>query len=81
MIGRKRAFDKERPVCYLIVMKVEWDGKTAEFETPMTILKLMKTLSLNRETYIPVVDNKMVTEDYKVEKDSKVRFIRVVSGG
>lgn len=62
-------------------MKVEWDEKTAEFETPMTILKLMKTLSLNREAYIPVVDNKMVTEDYKVEKDSKVRFIRVVSGG
>ena len=62
-------------------MKVECDGKTIEYEKSIPIYKLMEQLSLNRETYLAIVNNRLVTEDYKADKNDSVKFIRVVSGG
>ena len=47
----------------------------------MTILKLLAQFSLNKESYLVVVNNKLVTEDLRLEKDDEVRLVRVISGG
>ena len=62
-------------------MKVEYNGTIHEFEKPMTILKLLEQFSLNKESYLVVVNNKLVTEDLRLEKDDEVRLVRVISGG
>ncbi len=62
-------------------MKVECDGRTIEYNKPMQIYKLMEHLSINRETYLAVVNDRLVTEDYKVDENDSVKFIKVVSGG
>ena len=74
-------FDNVRPVCYVLAMKVECDGKTLEYDKPMAIYRLMEHLSLNKETYLAMVNNRLVTEDYRAGKDDAVKFIKVVSGG
>lgn len=74
-------FDNTRPVCYVLAMKVECDGKTLEYDKPMAIYKLMEHLLLNKETYLAMVNNRLVTEDYRAGKDDAVKFIKVVSGG
>jgi len=62
-------------------MKVECDGKTFEYNKPIAVYKLMEQLSLNKQTYLAVVNDRLVTEDYKAGKDDEVKFIKVVSGG
>lgn len=62
-------------------MKVEYDGTIHEFEKPMTILRLLEHLALNRESHLVLVNNNLVTEDSRLEKDDEVRLIRVISGG
>jgi thiamine biosynthesis protein ThiS len=62
-------------------MKVEYNGTVHEFDKPMTILKLLEHLSLNRESHLVVVNNKLVTEDSRLERDDEVRLVRVISGG
>jgi sulfur carrier protein ThiS len=62
-------------------MKVDHNGTIHEFEKPMTILKLLEQFSLNKESYLVVVNNKLVTEDLRLEKDDEVRLVRVISGG
>ncbi|MDR2018382.1 MAG: MoaD/ThiS family protein [Syntrophobacterales bacterium] len=62
-------------------MKVEYNGTVHELEKPMTILKLLEQFSLNRESHLVVVNNKLVTEDSRLEKDDEVKLIRVISGG
>ena len=47
----------------------------------MTILRLLEQLSLNRESHLVVVNNKLVTEDSRLERGDEVRLIRVISGG
>jgi len=74
-------FDNTCLVCYVLAMKVECDGKTLEYDKPMAIYKLMEHLLLNKETYLAMVNNRLVTEDYRAGKDDAVKFIKVVSGG
>lgn len=62
-------------------MKVEYNGTIHEFDKPMTILKLLEQFSLNKESHLVVVNNKLVTEDLRLEKDDEVRVVRVISGG
>jgi sulfur carrier protein ThiS len=62
-------------------MKVEYNGVVHEFDKPMTILRLLEHLSLNRESHLVVVNNKLVTEDSRLERDDEVRLVRVISGG
>jgi sulfur carrier protein ThiS len=62
-------------------MKVDWDGKKYEFEKPMVVHRLLEELSLSKEAHLVVANNKLVTEDHKLEATDDVRVIRVISGG
>ncbi len=62
-------------------MKVDWDGKKYEFEKPMVVHRLLEELSLSKEAHLVVANNKLVTEDHKLEAGDEVRVIRVISGG
>jgi sulfur carrier protein ThiS len=64
-----------------IAMKVDWDGKKYEFEKPMVVHRLLEELSLSKEAHLVVANNRLVTEDHKLEADDDVRVIRVISGG
>ncbi|MCX8021621.1 MAG: MoaD/ThiS family protein [Syntrophorhabdaceae bacterium] len=62
-------------------MKIEYDGKVMELDRPILVYKLLEKLSLNRETYLVVVNDRLVTEDHRLLPGDHVRLIRVVSGG
>ena len=62
-------------------MKIELDGKTHEIEKPMEVSRLLNQLSLSRETHLVIVNDRLVTEDYRLTRDDQVKLIRVVSGG
>jgi sulfur carrier protein ThiS len=62
-------------------MKVEWNSTIYEFDKSMTVLRLLERLSVNRESHLVVVNNRLVTEDSRLEKDDEVKLIRVISGG
>jgi sulfur carrier protein len=62
-------------------MKVEWDGKSYEFDKRMTGKKLLETLSLSREAHLIVANGKLTTEDQMLNTTDTVRIIRVISGG
>ncbi len=62
-------------------MKVELEGKTYEFEKSMDVARLLQHLSVSRETHLVIVNDRLVTEDYRLTRDDQVKLIRVVSGG
>jgi len=62
-------------------MKVELEGKTYEFEKSMDVSRLLQHLSVSRETHLVIVNDRLVTEDYRLTRDDQVKLIRVVSGG
>jgi len=62
-------------------MKVEFNGKNIEVEKVTTVLKLLEKLSLNKETHLVIVNNRLVTEDYRFSQYDTVKIIKVVSGG
>lgn len=62
-------------------MIIDLDGKTYEIEKSMEVSRLLKQLSLSRETHLVIVNNRLVTEDYRLGKDDRVKLVRVVSGG
>ncbi len=68
-------------VCYLIAMKVAWDGKIYELEKSLTAGKLLEKFSLNPEAHIVIANEKLVTEDCKLSHEDSVRIVRVISGG
>jgi sulfur carrier protein ThiS len=75
------SFDKNGSMCYLLPMRVEWEGKVYEFEKPMAVSRLLEHFSLSREAHLVVVNDALVTEDCKISRGDRVRVIRVVSGG
>ncbi|HNQ47229.1 MAG TPA: MoaD/ThiS family protein [Syntrophorhabdus sp.] len=62
-------------------MKIELDGHTYEIEKSMEVSRLLKQFSLSRETHLVIVNDRLVTEDYRLGRDDRVKLIRVVSGG
>lgn len=62
-------------------MKVEWDGKSYEFEKPLLVSKLFEHFSANRESHLVIVNGKLVTEDHKLAREDEVKIVRVISGG
>ena len=68
-------------LCYEKAMKIELDGKAYEIEKPMEVSRLLQQLSLSRETHLVIVNDRLVTEDHRLIRDDRVKFIRVVSGG
>jgi len=47
----------------------------------MEVSRLLKQFSLSRETHLVIVNDRLVTEDYRLGRDDRVKLIRVVSGG
>ncbi|OPY74588.1 MAG: hypothetical protein A4E63_00667 [Syntrophorhabdus sp. PtaU1.Bin050] len=74
-------FDNSRLMCYEKAVKVELEGKIYDVEKPMQVSRLLQQFSLSRETHLVVVNNRLVTEDYRLGKDDQIKLIRVVSGG
>ncbi len=74
-------FDNACLLCYLIPMKVEWDGKIMEFAKPMLVSRLLDELSLSKEAHLVVVNGALVTEDCKLGADDTIKLVRVISGG
>lgn len=68
-------------LCYLIRMKVEWDGKSYDVEKKMTGAKLLESFRLSREAHLIVANGKLITEDQMLNLADTVRIIRVISGG
>ncbi len=62
-------------------MQVKWDGQSYEFEKPMLVSRLLEKLSLSKEAHLVVVNNRLVTEDVRIERGDAVNVIRVISGG
>lgn len=62
-------------------MHVELDGKTHEFDRPLLVSRLLENFSLSREAYLVIVNGRLVTEDHRLERDDRVRLVRVISGG
>jgi sulfur carrier protein ThiS len=68
-------------MCYLLRMKVEWEGKIIEFGKTMAVSRLLEELSLSKEAHLVVVNGALVTEDCKLGADDKIKLVRVISGG
>ena len=68
-------------MCYLIAMKVEWEGKVHELERRLSVGQLLAHFSLSPEAHIVVANEKLVTEDYRLSHEDAVKIIRVISGG
>jgi sulfur carrier protein ThiS len=47
----------------------------------MEVSRLLQQFSLSRETHLVIVNDHLVTEDHRLARDDRVKFIRVVSGG
>jgi len=47
----------------------------------MVVSKLLEQLSLSKETHLVIVNDRLVTEDYRLGIDDEIKLIRVVSGG
>ncbi len=62
-------------------MKVECEGKVYKFEKPIVVYRLLEELSLSKEAHLVVVNNRLVTEDHRLEADDDVKILRVISGG
>ncbi len=62
-------------------MKVEVDGKIISVDKAPTVLRLLEKLSINKESYLVVVNERLVTEDHRLENNDSIRLVRVVSGG
>ena len=62
-------------------MNVNWDGREYTFAKAMLVSRLLEELSISREGHLVVANNRLVTEDHRLEAGDTVRVIRVVSGG
>jgi sulfur carrier protein ThiS len=80
-VNGSSVFDIGCPLCYLIAMKVAWEGKVYELEKPLTVGQLLERFSLNPEAHIVVANEKLVTEDCKLSLEDNIRIVRVISGG
>jgi sulfur carrier protein ThiS len=80
-LGRPLAFDNKGSICYVFAMRVEWDGGVYEFEKPMAVSRLLDHFSLSREAHLVIVNDRLATEDCRIQRGDQVKVIRVVSGG
>jgi sulfur carrier protein ThiS len=68
-------------LCYEFAMQVEWEGKIQVVDKRLTAQRLLEMLALSREAHLVTANGALVTEDHMLEKDDRVRIIRVISGG
>jgi sulfur carrier protein ThiS len=60
---------------------VEWDGKVHEVDRRLTVQMLLEKFSLSKEAHLVTANGSLLTEDRMLERDDRVRIIRVISGG
>jgi sulfur carrier protein len=68
-------------VCYKFAMRVEWDGRVHDVDRRLTVQMLLERFSLSKEAHLVTANGALVTEDRMLEKDDRVKIIRVISGG
>ena len=57
------------------------ETKTVDVDRGSTLKDVAEKLGLRKNEYIPVVDDKVVTWDYRIDDEVKIRLVPVVSGG
>ncbi len=62
-------------------MQIEWEGKVHELNKRLSVQKLLEVFSLSKEAHLVTANGTLVTEDHMLERDDRVRIIRVISGG
>jgi sulfur carrier protein ThiS len=62
-------------------MRIEWDGKVHDVDRRLTVQMLLDRFSLSKEAHLVTANGVLVTEDRMLEKDDRVKIIRVISGG
>jgi sulfur carrier protein len=62
-------------------MIVEWDGRVHEIDRKLTVQMLLEKFSLSKEAHLVMANGALLTEDRMLERDDRVRIIRVISGG
>ncbi len=81
MFAGGATFDNVPLLCYEFAMKVEWEGKIHEVDKRITVQRLLDMFSLSREAHLVTANDALVTEDRMLERDDRIRIIRVISGG
>ncbi len=63
------------------MVKVHFRG--SEIETPgkMTVRELMKSLGLNPQSVLAVVDGNLVSNETRLSDQGEIKLISVISGG
>jgi sulfur carrier protein ThiS len=62
-------------------MQIEWEGKVHELDKRLTVAKLLDMFSLSSEAHLVMANGALATEDRMLERDDRVRIVRVISGG
>ena len=62
-------------------MRIEIDGKVHDVDRRLTVQMLLDRFSLSKEAHLVTANGILVTEDRMLEKDDRVKIIRVISGG
>ena len=61
-------------------MTVEWEGKVHEIDRRLTVARLLDMFSLSKEAHLVAANGILATEDRMLERDDRVRIVRVISG-
>lgn len=62
-------------------MKVYYKGTEFRFDESMSVLKLLKKLSLNLSEVVVVKNGTIVTEDEMISRNDEVKIVNAISGG
>ena len=63
-------------------MQVYYDKEKKNYKVKgKTVNEILKELKIKSNTVIVVINNTVVTEDKKINKEDKIKILSVVSGG
>ena len=67
----------------MIISMVKVHFRGSEIETPgkMTVRELMKSLGLNPQSVLAVVDGNLVSNETRLSDQGEIKLISVISGG
>ena len=62
-------------------MTVDFDGQLHEIDRRLTVARLLEMFQLSREAHLVTSNGTLVTEDHMLDRNDRVRIVRVISGG
>jgi sulfur carrier protein ThiS len=62
-------------------MTVEWEGQLHTIDRRVTVGRLLEMFQLSREAHLVTSNGTLVTEDHMLDRNDRVRIVRVISGG